>query len=389
MKFSELKIDKELVNALLRRDIIELTVSQEKAMPPILLGDDILLQSETGSGKTLAFAIPIIQKIKKDDLTGALIIAPTRELVRQIALEFRYYGEYKHIFVQTIYGGVGFYHQIHGAKKAQVVIGTPGRLLDLESNGDIDLSKVKHLILDEADRMFDMGFINDIKRIIEKCKNREQTLLFSATLDEKSADIAKEYMNNPQRFILNRQVDPKLLNHEYIMVRDEDKASLLLHLIEKNKGSVSLIFCNKRRTTEWLARFLKKQGVTVESLNGRLSQARREKVIEDAISSKIDIITATDVASRGLHIESITHIYNYDLPREIESYVHRVGRTARMGRKGKAMTLVTKRDYATLKRIESRFNIKIEKMETPEFRRIEIEPVRQFNKVHRRFPRRR
>ncbi|HEC77298.1 MAG TPA: DEAD/DEAH box helicase [Thermoplasmatales archaeon] len=307
MKIEEMILNEETVNLLKKDGIINATEVQEKAIPLILNDKDVIVQSETGSGKTLAFVLPIIENIAEEDIK-ALIIAPTRELAKQITHVFNRYSKLNAI---SVYGGVSITNQINGLRKANIVVGTPGRLLDLLGRGKLSIDKINYLVLDEADRMLDMGFIGDIEEIMRKSSKNKQVLLFSATIPEKILEISRKYMKNPYKVLINKKTTTANLRHKFYVVSFKEKFSLLVHLLQKERANLSIIFCATRRMTDNLARELQRYGLKARAIHGELSQNQRERVLHDFRQGKIDIVVATDVASRGLDVDGITHIYNF------------------------------------------------------------------------------
>ncbi len=340
MKTEEFNLSEETLSRLERSNITIATPVQKKIIPAIMKGRDILAQSETGSGKTLSFAIPIIESLdKKKTGIKALILVPTRELCVQIGGEFVKFANRK-IGISTVYGGVSIDKQIFKLRRSHVVIATPGRLLDIMQRKAIKLDELQYLVFDEADRMLDMGFINDIESILKNIPAKRQTMLFSATITKEISGLIKKYLQDPVKVSFESSVKPEYLKQTYYKVTRKQRLNLLADLLKKERD-LALIFCNRKRITEELARDLKEFGLRAECLNGDMSQAHRERVTRQFKEKRFSILIATDVASRGLHIEDITHVYNYEIPRDVESYTHRIGRTARAGKKGEAISFVT------------------------------------------------
>ncbi len=340
MKTEEFNLSEETLSRLERSNITIATPVQKKIIPAIMKGRDILAQSETGSGKTLSFAIPIIESLdKKKTGIKALILVPTRELCVQIGGEFVKFANRK-IGISTVYGGVSIDKQIFKLRRSHVVVATPGRLLDIMQRKAIKLDELQYLVFDEADRMLDMGFINDIESILKNIPAKRQTMLFSATITKEISGLIKKYLQDPVKVSFESSVKPEYLKQTYYKVTRKQRLSLLADLLKKERD-LALIFCNRKRTTEELVRDLKDVGLKAECLNGDMSQAHRERVTRQFKEKRFSILIATDVASRGLHIEDITHVYNYEIPRDVESYTHRIGRTARAGKKGEAISFVT------------------------------------------------
>ncbi len=380
--FKELKISQELIISLNKNNILIPTEVQKKTIPLILKGKDIMAQSETGSGKTLSFAIPIIENLSHEKIVKALVITPTRELAKQIKEEFSKFGRHKFLCATAVYGGVSIENQAEKIKKADIIIGTPGRLLDLIHRRMLDLSKVKYLVLDEADRMLDMGFIEDINKILSFTPKKKQNLMFSATINGKVMDVMEKYLNNPKKIFLENIIKKGILNQIYFNVPENRKLSLLVPLLKKKEKELTLIFCNTKRKTRFVSEVLRLNGIKARCINGDMPQTKREKTIEDFASKKINVLVATDVAARGLDIKNIKTVINYDLHDELETYTHRIGRTARQGKKGTAIILLCDRDYHKMDKIMRKYQNKIEEKQST-FEKIKLPRKKPFFK--RRF----
>ena len=345
---------------------------QEKTIPLILEGKDVIAGSATGSGKTLAFAAGIIQNSTKGNGIQALILTPTRELAVQVTKALMKFAKYNHLNVISIYGGVSINPQIDGLRKADVVVGTPGRLTDHIQRRTINLSKIKMLVLDEADRMLDMGFIDDVEIIIRQCPTKRQTLLFSATITRDIAHLSSKYMADPVKISAEAQVDPSKLTQIFYDVPDNIKFSLLVHLLNHEHTGLVMVFCNSRKTADFVSKNLSAAGIEAQAIHGGFAQAKRERTLEKFHSAKAHVLVCTDVAARGLDIKGVSHIYNYDIPRDSKDYIHRIGRTARAGKEGKAISLLSQRDYENFSRVERDNNLKVAREEIPEVARIQI-----------------
>lgn len=375
MKFEELGIDENVLNSISALGFESPTRIQSEAIPYIKQGFDVIGQSETGSGKTAAFGIPIVEKVEPNGKIQSLILAPTRELAMQIADDFRKFSRFKKLFIQTVYGGVSMEPQISGLRKAEIVIGTPGRVLDHMERGTLNASNLKIFVLDEADKMIDMGFIDDIRTIEEHIPKKRQTLLFSATMPYALENIRDAFTRNAKKIKTEIKVREDLLRQFYCDVHSSDKFSLLVHLIKKENPRLGIIFCNSRREADSIAKNLQENGVNATAIHGGLTQSRRERVIEDFHKGVIEIMVATDVAARGLDIKNVTHIFNYSIPRNIEDYANRIGRTARAGESGVAISLLCKDDHNLFRQVLRRFDYNIEKMQVGEFK---ILPFRRY-----------
>ncbi|MBI3765971.1 MAG: DEAD/DEAH box helicase, partial [Ignavibacteriales bacterium] len=268
-----------------------------------------------------------------------LVLVPTRELCLQVSGEFMKFSHDKHLGITSVYGGVSIGNQIKKLKSTNIIVATPGRLIDLLNRGAVALDTIRYLVFDEADRMLDMGFIKDIERILKKIPQKRQTMLFSATVSPEISQLSTKYLNDPKRVHLASAVKPEYLRQTYYRTSSEQKLPLMIHLL-KNERDLTLVFCNRKHVTARLAKKLSGQGVVAKCLHGDMSQSQRERVTNDFRHKKFNVLVATDVAARGLHIEDISHVYNYEIPKDVESYTHRVGRTARAGKKGEAISLV-------------------------------------------------
>ncbi len=362
--FKDLEVSKQILISLEKLGYKTPTKIQEKAIPVINSGKDIIAQAQTGTGKTAAFGIPVVEKINpKEKKIQALILVPTRELAIQVADEIKKIGRNKKIYVLAAYGGKSIDKQIHFLRKGNdtIVVGTPGRIKDLIDRKELKLENLKILILDEADRMLDMGFLPDIEYIINKTPENRQTLLFSATMPGEIQKLAEKFLKPDYEKVViapTQIVVDKIKQKAYI-IRGK-KLHKLEKLLSENTEKKSIIFTQTKKGAEELASKLKKAGFNVEAIHGDYSQKKRENVIKKFRTDKIKILVATDVAARGLDIKGIDVVYNYDLPKDPESYVHRIGRTGRAGKSGKAISLVEPSEGKYLRKIEKETNAKIE-----------------------------
>ncbi|MBI4182191.1 MAG: DEAD/DEAH box helicase [Candidatus Aenigmarchaeota archaeon] len=371
MEFKDMGIDSALLSTIEQRGFTQPTAIQEQTIPLLKQGKDIIAQSETGSGKTMAFAIPILEKIQKGQGPQALVLTPTRELAKQVSEEFEKIGGGR-FGVVTVYGGVGFEPQVHGLRQAEVIVATPGRMLDHLRQGNARLQKITHVVLDEADRMLEMGFIEDVETILKQVPRERQTMLFSATMPWEVRDISLRYLREPAEVSTRQFVDSSLLKESYLDCLDNEKFSLLVHLLRTHRPPRSMVFCGKRSTVDLVANNLHRQGITAKALHGGLTQGRREQVLAEFHQGKTLVLVATDVAARGLDIKGVTHIYNYNAPEEADDYTHRVGRTARAGEKGMAVSLISPTDYLNFRRVTSVRDI--DREEAGEYPRIPFNP---------------
>jgi ATP-dependent RNA helicase DeaD len=371
--FKDFSFSKELYGAIEKLGFQTPTEIQEKTIPSVLEGKDLLGESATGSGKTLAFGCGIIENTVPHAGLQALILTPTRELAEQVKDVINQLGHIKHLKVLAVYGGVSINPQIEALRTAEVVIATPGRLNDHMQRRTINLSKIKILVLDEADRMLDMGFIIDIEKIINACPHNRQTLLFSATLPPEIEKLSRKYMHNPIKINAVKHVDPSKLKQAYYDVDRNMKLSLLVHLLKKETSSLVMVFCNTRRSTDFLVKNLRLNKVDATALHGGFSQNQRTRSMQQFKEGKENVLVCTDVAARGIDVENITHIYNYEIPKDPNDYVHRIGRTARAGEHGKVINLLCDLDHINFSKVFSQYRtFNIQKMEMPQIERVQM-----------------
>jgi len=344
-KFRQLGISESILKVIQEQEFEKPSEIQEKSIPLVLKGKDIIAGASTGSGKTLAFGVRIIEHSKPDFGIQGLILTPTRELAEQITRELKKYSKNKKLHIVSIYGGMPMQKQIWELERAEIVVGTPGRILDHLSRRTLGLQYVNILILDEADRMFDMGFKDDVEKIIRQCPTKRQTLLYSATISQELVLLSEKYMKNPIEISAEPHVDPAKLSQIYYDIADGLKFSLLRHLLENEDSKLVMVFCNTRNNVDFIANNLKIMGVDSLPIHGGFSQERRNRIMEKFNSKKVQVLVCTDVAARGLDIGGVSHVYNYDIPREHKEYIHRIGRTARAGKEGKVINILTNRNY--------------------------------------------
>ena len=344
---------------------------QEKSIPLILEGKDIIAGASTGSGKTLAFAAGLIKNIQKDYGIQGLVLTPTRELAEQISSELSDFSKHKDLDVISVYGGVAINPQMKRLAVADIVVGTPGRILDHIERNSINLTRINTLVLDEADRMLDMGFREDVEKIISKCSKERQTMLFSATISQDISRLAQKHLNKPIEISAKPHVDPSKLEQVYYDVEDGLKYSLLKYLVENEKSDLVMIFCNTRRNVDFVANNLQLSGIEAVPIHGGFTQDKRTRIIEKFHSKKVHVLVATDVAARGLDIKEVSHIYNYDIPPSKDEYIHRIGRTARAGEEGKVINILTSRGYDNFHNLITD-EFKIVRKDAPYLKRAEI-----------------
>lgn len=370
MKFEDLNIEPNVLGSLHDMGYEKPTKIQYETIPFIKQGRDVIGQSETGSGKTAAFGIPMVEKVERGKGLQALVLAPTRELALQIAGELKKFSMRKGLFVQTIYGGVSMSPQVSGLRKAEIVVGTPGRVMDHMRRGTIDTSGIHMFVLDEADKMINMGFIEDIEFVARSLPKDRQTLLFSATMPSALMSIRERFTRDAKKIKTANKLRDDVLKQYYCDVNRADKFSLLVHLINEENPELGIIFCNSRRDVDAVSNNLKHNGVDSAALHGGMTQGRREKVMDMFHKGKFRLLVATDVAGRGLDINDVSHIFNYSIPKNVEEYTNRVGRTARAGKTGKAISLLCRDDHHLFTRIIRLFDYEIEKMQVSPFKRL-------------------
>ena len=339
--FESLGLSKKLLEAVESEGYTTPTPVQEQSIPPLLAGRDVLGVAQTGTGKTAAFALPVLQIMSRTKTQGkrhikALILSPTRELAAQIGERFSAYGENLDIRHKVIFGGVNQNPQVRALQKGiDVLVATPGRLLDLINQGHIDITRVEFFVLDEADRMLDMGFIRDIKKVLKLLPKRRQNLLFSATMPKSIADLAGSFLHNAIMIDVSpKEITVDRIKQKIMFVRKADKRRLLVNLIKEEKVRCGIVFTRTKHGANRLVKQLDQSRINAAAIHGNKSQGARTKALAGFKNGSIAILVATDIASRGIDVDGITHVFNYDLPNEPESYVHRIGRTARAGRSG-------------------------------------------------------
>jgi len=375
MSFDNFGFKPQLLEAIRRANFVLPTKIQEMSIPHIMKGKDVVGQSFTGSGKTAAFGLPMLNMIEPRNGVQALILTPTRELCHQVNDVLDGFAKALGIKTTSIYGGVSINPQISALRRVDVVVGTPGRILDHLERGSFDVSAIRFLVLDEVDRMADMGFIDDVERIIRQLPQKRQTMLFSATITRDVDGLVRKHVNNPEMVKAESHVSKDLLNQVCYNVPDHQKFSLLVHLLREVPDGLKLVFCATRREVEIVSKNLSNNGIRAMSIHGGLTQQKRLQALHAIKEQHVNVLVATDVAARGLDIKNVNHVYNYDVPQSAEEYTHRVGRTARAGEKGDAITLLGQRDYHAFESINRDKTIHIKFADPPEFERAKF--VRQ------------
>lgn len=356
MKFNELHLSAELLAEIEKAGFVEASPIQEQTIPLAMAGKDVIGQAQTGTGKTVAFGFPTLEKIDTDNpAVQALVIAPTRELAVQSQEELFRFGRSKGVKVRSVYGGSSIEKQIKALKSgAHIVVGTPGRLLDLIKRKALKLNQIETLILDEADEMLNMGFLEDIESIISRVPEERQTLLFSATMPDAIKRIGVKFMKEPEHVkIAAKELTTELVDQYYIRVKENEKFDTMTRLMDVEQPELSIVFGRTKRRVDELTRGLKIRGFRAEGIHGDLDQGKRLRVLRDFKNGNLDVLVATDVAARGLDISGVTHVYNYDIPQDPESYVHRIGRTGRAGKSGQSITFVAPNEMGYLQIIEN------------------------------------
>ncbi len=389
MSFENLGLAAELLRAISAQGYTCATPIQEKAIPVILQGRDVLAGAQTGTGKTAAFTLPLLQLLNSGKRTGphprALVLTPTRELAAQVGASVTTYGKHLSLRSTTIFGGVGINPQIDRLRRGvDILVATPGRLLDHAGQGTVDLSRIEILVLDEADRMLDMGFIHDIKRVLKLLPQKRQNLLFSATYSNEIKKLADGLLHQPELIeVARRNTAAQTVEQSVHMVDQANKRKLLSHLIHEGGWDQVLVFTRTKHGANRLSDQLGKDGITSAAIHGNKSQTARTRALQQFKSNEIRVLVATDIAARGLDIERLPHVVNYELPQVPEDYVHRIGRTGRAGSSGSALSLVSAEERKQLKEIQKLLNKQIPTASVPGF-----EPTEKISSVKETRPNR-
>nr|WP_026696325.1 DEAD/DEAH box helicase [Alkalicoccus chagannorensis] len=368
MTFEEFEISNNLKKAVKEMGFEAPSPIQEKVIPELLKEQDVIGQAQTGTGKTAAFGIPLINGINsKQKHVQALVLTPTRELAIQVAGEFQKLSKFNKVQTLPVYGGQSIGHQIKTMKRGvQIVVGTPGRVLDHISRGTLQLDRISHLVLDEADEMLDMGFIEDIEKILKNANEDRQTMLFSATMPPAIRKLSNKYMRTPKQVTIDKgEVAAPSIEQVYYKVLEKNKLDSLCRIIDSETLDLGIIFCRTKKGVAELTEALQARGYMADGLHGDLTQSQRDVVMKKFRKSTVEFLVATDVAARGIDVQNVTHVVNYDIPQDPESYVHRIGRTGRAGREGIAITLVTPREMKHLRSIEREIKNPIQSKSVP------------------------
>ncbi|MBI4838419.1 MAG: DEAD/DEAH box helicase [Nitrospirae bacterium] len=366
-RFYNFNLSDEVLSAVAEMGFEQPTPIQEIAIPPAMEGLDIIGQAQTGTGKTAAFGIPLIEKGKRGKTPYAIILAPTRELAVQVAQELNRLGKNKGIVTVPIYGGQSIDRQIRSLKKGvDIVVGTPGRVIDHMQRKTLSLKNISFLVLDEADEMLNMGFIEDIKSILKEIPSERQTMLFSATMPKEIVNIAARYMRNPKKVAVDaKSMIVTKINQVFYEVRHDNKITALTRLLDVEEPSLTLVFCHTKNEVDEVSGKLQQMGYSAGAIHGDFTQSHRDEMMYKFKKGDIDVLVATDVAARGLDIPDVSHVINYSIPQNPDSYIHRIGRTGRMGKPGIAITFVTPRELRQLRLIELSAKTKIKKAKLP------------------------
>ena len=367
--FQELGLKENILKAIDDMGFEEPSKIQEEVIPVLLEGYDVIGQAQTGTGKTLAFGAPILSNFMvSDKKINSIIITPTRELAIQVNDELNRIAKYTKIKLLPVYGGQPIARQINALKRGiDIIVGTPGRVIDLIGRKIIDLSHIKFLVLDEADEMLNMGFIDDIEEIIKNCNKDRQTMLFSATMPDEIRKLSRKYMTSETKHIsiAKSTMTVSTVEQYYYEVKQKDRFEILCRILDVDEPSSAIIFCKTKKGVDELTEAMEVRGYNAEGMHGDMNQSQRLSTLRKFKEGNLEFLVATDVAARGIDVENVSHVINYDMPQDTESYVHRIGRTGRANREGTAYTLVTAREYYTLKHIEKAINCKIKRKEVP------------------------
>ncbi len=380
MTFNDFNFKDKLNIAIKEAGFREPSPIQKEAIPIVLDGNDLIAQAHTGTGKTAAFGLPILNKIDPKNKGEMLVVVPTRELAMQVSDELYKFGKFLGLKSATVYGGVSYDRQIRLIKGANIIVATPGRLIDLIKSKKIELNS-KYVILDEADEMLDMGFLDDIKKIFNYLPKSRQTLLFSATMSKQIKELAQKILNNPKSVsITGTNVTNTKIKQYFYVVEERERQDALIRLLNYKQPTKAIIFCRMKREVDNLSNFLNAQGFNTKGLHGDLNQRQREDVIRAFKANKLDILIATDVAARGLDVNDISHVFNYHIPFDSESYVHRIGRTGRAGKAGMAISIVTPDEFRGLQKIQKDVGSQIESRIIPKIKEVQAKTQEDFIK---------
>jgi len=367
--FADLGLSEPLLQAIEKCGYKHPTKVQSEVIPVAIEGRDVLGQSQTGTGKTAAFALPMLQQLSPDTPFGGLILCPTRELAIQVTSEVRELGRFTDLKIVTVYGGQPIRKQAPKLKRdPHIIVGTPGRVMDFHKRGLLPYDNVKIAVLDEVDRMLDIGFRDDIRKILGSIKHKHQTIFVSATISDEIERLTRNYLNDPARLAPKaKSLTVEEVTQKYFLVQSWDKKRLLVHLLKHEGLELTLVFCRTKNTVDALCEYLQRKNIDAQAIHGDLTQSARNRVMKKLRDGELSVLIASDLAARGLDVNDITHVINYDLPDDPEIYVHRIGRTARAGRKGIAWSFVTPEEGGLLSSIERLTNAQIDLAEYDDF----------------------
>ncbi len=367
--FADVGLKDEVLRGLADVNFTRPTYIQAQLIPPALKGVDVLGQAKTGTGKTAAFGLPLLNNAEPGVPMQAIVLAPTRELAIQITDEINVLGRHTGLTAVTIYGGQRIHTQVEKLERGpEIIVGTPGRVMDMIQRGYLHFHNIRFAVLDEVDRMFDIGFRDDIRRLLGKCPKDRQTLVVSATINPEIEDLARRYMRNPEKIVTTAgSLTASMVEQHYLTVEPWDKKRLLTHLLTHEEPGLTLVFCRLKRTVDTLAEHLNRKGIESHAIHGDMTQSKRSSTMKRFKDGKLAVLIASDLASRGIDVEGISHVVNYDLPDDPDLYVHRIGRTARAGSKGIAWSFVTPAQGKLLTQIENLVNTEIPQLDYPDF----------------------
>ena len=366
MTFNDFNLKKELNTAIKEAGFSEPSPIQQQAIPVVMQGKDIVAQAQTGTGKTAAFGLPLLNMMKCNGKVETVVIVPTRELAIQVSDELFKFGKFLNIKTATVYGGSSYSRQIKHINNASIIVATPGRFLDLLSKEQISIDP-DYVVLDEADEMMDMGFLDDIKEIFKYLNNRKNTLMFSATMPTPIKKLAEKVLNTPEFITITKsEVTNTKISQSFYVVEEYERDDALIRLFDYKNPTKAIVFCKMKRDVDRLSTHLVSQGFSAKGLHGDMEQKQREEVIKAFKSDTLEVLVATDVAARGLDVKGVSHVFNYQLPFDSESYVHRIGRTGRGGEEGVAVSIVTPAEFKSLHKIQKDVGTKIESKIVPQ-----------------------
>ncbi|KMQ52307.1 ATP-dependent RNA helicase RhlE [Chitinispirillum alkaliphilum] len=396
MSFTSLGLEETIIQAVYACGHCTPTHIQTQAIPPVLQGRDIIGCAPTGTGKTAAFVLPVLSRMVKDPGSNfsrspkVLVLTPTRELALQVEEAFRSYCMYTELRVLSVYGGVSINNQLRELKRGvDIIVATPGRLLDHLQRRTIDLSKIATLVLDEADRMYDMGFVNDVKKIVAMVQKRRQTLLFSATMSDEIRSLVVKFMNSPKFIGMEEKSAPaKTITQQFFEIPRDQKFNLLKHILQQENAETVLVFSRTKHGADRIKKRLDRNGIASAAIHSNRSQGQRQRALEGFKKRQFRVLVATDIAARGIDIAGVSHVVNFDTPAFVEDYIHRIGRTGRAELKGKAMTLVSEEEIKSFRKIEKHTGCRFKLTQYPGFKSSEVPPKSEKFSSHKHMAKR-